>query len=593
MRHCRVTQAPALDVRRAGERCAAERSLESGVERGRAERAQLRIEALQDREVGRAVRVHAHAPVAGVNRAAEIEQRVLPGQHEPCDLERVLLEREPHLALVVQPVVEERELGVLVGDAHVHDEIRGVEERAFHVHRATHDRAGVGRHLRREEFQIRIERRVEQPQKQRRIAMFVERDAAGSSDLQTIRDRIQPVERQHVVLHRQLAVNLADAFVAGVEVGDRAVEFVARRIEPAVATRLELQHARERRLRHFEVVQRFDRHAHAVHREHVGAVPADPRVAGDFARSFRHDETAEPHPVAFEAEVRRGTFKRLAPRDAGLDLNLAGADELLIGPVQQEISLRQRAIHRPVAQPERRAELVERPAPDGDPAVHFLFARLVAKRVPAVGPNRRAGRLRDEAVLDVHEAVFDDDLTLGAAPDDAPRAHIVGGELAGDARGLELLRQLPVERAAAADLDRAGRRIELRHDAGEEPIACLPVVARDVEGHLDVAADGMSAEAHEFRRRRGRARTEVQAVRREVIVHLRREWKASRHTRRIEFFFRRDGRRILGQRLRRDRAGWRDRRFAFTRQSLAKLSVGPGHRPAGRAAGPPAEGPSS
>ena len=311
---------------------------------------------------------------AGVDRAADIEQRVLSLEHEPGETERVAIEREPDIALIAQLVVEEGQPRVLGRDARVNRQLGRHGKRAANVDRAADDRARIGRDLGRKELQIRIERRLEQPEEQRRVRPIVQGDAARPGDLQTIGHRLELIDRHRLAAHGDPAVHLADALVARVQIRDGAVEFVHRVVEVALAARFEREAARERRLRHLEVLQRFDRNLLSGGGEHVGVVPADPGVARDAARPLRHVHRSHPKAVAFERELRRRRLERLAPGHAGIDPHLAGTEQGAVRSAQVEIGLGQPAIDGPVVQAERGASTAPTASSRGPPAPASLPA---------------------------------------------------------------------------------------------------------------------------------------------------------------------------------------------------------------------------
>src|SRR5204862_71726 len=77
--------------------------------------------------------------------------------------------------------------------------------------------------------------------------------------------------------------------------------------------------------------------------------------------------------------------------------------------------------------------------------------------------------------------LFDGEMPAPRAPERVPRAHVLAGELAFDARTPERAGHRAVECPAAADRDAAGSRPEIGEDAGEQLIALLPVAARHVK----------------------------------------------------------------------------------------------------------------
>ena len=81
------------------------------------------------------------------------------------------------------------------------------------------------------------------------------------------------------------------------------------------------------------------------------------------------------------------------------------------------------------------------------------------------------------------------------------------------------LSRIAVEGAGAVHLDRARRRPERRHDAGQHAVALLPVHAGHVERNDRALAEGGAAlELHEGRRRRDAARRQVDPLRPVLVV---------------------------------------------------------------------------
>ena len=87
---------------------------------------------------------------------------------------------------------------------------------------------------------------------------------------------------------------------------------------------------------------------------------------------------------------------------------------------------------------------------------HLLLTRLEAERVPARRSESSPRAARSTPFVMSMKPPLDDDVALGAAPGDVPRAHVVRRESPDDARRAKRLSvKLAVERAAAADLDGA------------------------------------------------------------------------------------------------------------------------------------------
>ena len=132
--------------------------------------------------------------------------------------------------MLLTPVVEQLQIELL--DAAVDDEVIDVGELADDADRAAGDRVRERREPRLEETQVRIERRVGEPERQLGVHLVGQRDAAGAGHDEAGRRGLE-LDRQQLAAQRQPAGQLADAFVAGEEVVHSHAHVVAGHIERA------------------------------------------------------------------------------------------------------------------------------------------------------------------------------------------------------------------------------------------------------------------------------------------------------------------------------------------------------------------------
>ena len=108
-----------------------------------------------------------------------------------------------------------------------------------------------------------------------------------------------------------------------------------------------------------------------------------------------------------------------------------------------------------------------------------ILARVPQRKKPC-GVNLGSGAAND-AARDVHVRVLHHDVSGAVAPVRIPGAQILAGEVAFNSRPPERAGHDAVEPAAATERDRPRRRSEIRDDAGQYPIALLPVPARHMK----------------------------------------------------------------------------------------------------------------
>ena len=173
-------------------------------------------------------------------------------------------------------------------------------------------------------------------------------DAASISIVMTVAAHVEP------------ARDFADAFVGDEQVADAAAELIARHVERAGAVGVELEQARERRLRIRHRLDAFQRNAPAGRVERVGAVPADERRAFGGAAALPHLDAVDAHAVPLEAQRARGGLERLAVCEPVVDRQRAEPERTLIRPVEV-ILARHHALDVVVVDIERVLEVGGRP----------------------------------------------------------------------------------------------------------------------------------------------------------------------------------------------------------------------------------------
>ena len=244
--HRQHADAAVGDVCASGEHRLVERTADLRLDRGGAAAAEIAVEALQDAEVG--ISGCLHRDLVAIERDLSLSLQLGAFAREPelVDLEDVLVQREIDRALVLQSVVEQLQVEAL--DVRFDDEVIDVRELADDADGAAGDGVRERREARLEEADVRVERRVGEPHRQLRVHLRRQRDAARAGDHETGRGRFH-LQRQQLAAQRQPAVQLADAFVAGEQVVDAQLDVVSRLVERAGAGGVELQQARQRRLR--------------------------------------------------------------------------------------------------------------------------------------------------------------------------------------------------------------------------------------------------------------------------------------------------------------------------------------------------------
>ena len=219
-----VADAPAGDRRVSREDGMVERPAHLRVERRGARAADRAVERLQDPEVRVAGRVERDPLLVQVDRAAEVELRLIAGELEAARLDDVLVQRELDRPVVRGGIVEQLELQPV--DRRLDHEVVDVAA-AERADRAVGDDR-VERREPRDQTDVRIERRVGEMQRevdvllgrQREAALARtdrRRDCALSSDSDSMSPRSESVPRP------------VRSFVGDEEVGDRGLHVVARR----------------------------------------------------------------------------------------------------------------------------------------------------------------------------------------------------------------------------------------------------------------------------------------------------------------------------------------------------------------------------
>jgi hypothetical protein len=191
------------------------------------------VAALEDGEARVTARREVPRPRRRVGAPAELQVRVAALQPQLPDTERIVVEAERDRPVVDEIVVQERQRRVV--DPRVDRQLRWIRQWSADVERAARDRARVGRDLRREELQVRIDRALRKPPVQVRHRRLVQADTAPAVNVEQARHRDEPLDPQRPILDAHVALYLADALVADEQVVDRAAEAVARLIQLARA----------------------------------------------------------------------------------------------------------------------------------------------------------------------------------------------------------------------------------------------------------------------------------------------------------------------------------------------------------------------
>ena len=139
------------------------------------------------------------------------------------------------------------------------------------------------RQLRHEQPHVRIERAVVEPERELRVGLRRQRDAARAGERQPRRRGVD-LAAQLVAAQRERAGDLPDAFFADEQIVDAEPDVVARRVERAAAAGRELGEPDSGARGYASERDLLDRNAPAVGVERVGRIPADERRAGDRRR---------------------------------------------------------------------------------------------------------------------------------------------------------------------------------------------------------------------------------------------------------------------------------------------------------------------
>ena len=238
----------------------------------------------------------------------------LTDQAHAVDLQPVLAEREVDRPVVANLVVDQPQ-------AHrVHAQIalqaRRIVERPDQVQHAGPDHRRERREGRAEDAEVRIERRVDEVQRDVTVGVVVERHAAGARHGESRRRHLERVDVHLLLANRQLRGDLADALVADVEVVDRRLHVVARRLEGRVALGHHAEPAREGHAFPRQGVDARHGNALALHLEAVRASPGDVGRPVHVAAGLGDDDVVEEHAEAVEPERGRGGVEGLVVADA-------------------------------------------------------------------------------------------------------------------------------------------------------------------------------------------------------------------------------------------------------------------------------------
>ncbi len=155
MRQREVTDASVFQRQRAPGDRIVERSLERPCQRGRARASQIRNEPLKHSEVGIAVGAHVDRSVVQIGDPSDVDLRILTDDAHVGDAYGIAIERHVYRTGVAQRVVKETHVEAI--DRGVHEQIVDIAKITDDTHRSPDHGGGVGRELRQEQTDIRIE----------------------------------------------------------------------------------------------------------------------------------------------------------------------------------------------------------------------------------------------------------------------------------------------------------------------------------------------------------------------------------------------------------------------------------------------------
>ena len=217
VRQREVANASAGDRRLAGEDRVLERPGDLRREVGLARAAQVAHDALENAEVGLSRRSDRDLAGAEVDRAADVEARAIADETQLVDAHDFLLVRHAQRAVVADHVVEQpqrQRVGARV-DAH----LLRVAQLSGDPQRAAGDSGRERREVGPEDADVRVDRRVGEPEREVAVRFVGHRHAAGAGHDQPGRRGVQ-LHAQRVVANRQPRRHLADAFVFDEQVRD-------------------------------------------------------------------------------------------------------------------------------------------------------------------------------------------------------------------------------------------------------------------------------------------------------------------------------------------------------------------------------------
>jgi hypothetical protein len=388
------------------------------------------------------------------------------------------VERQAKRRRVANLVIEEAQVELV--DGGIHQQAIDVCQLAHDADSSAGDRCRERRQSRLERTDVRIERGIADVEGHFRVHLRRQRDAAGPRDGEA-RGRRLHLEREQIAFDADVADHLPDPLVAGEEVADGAVHVEARLLEGAAAAGGEIEQAGERNRGLRGQRQVLHRNRTSIDIERVGPVPSHVGRPGAHASALHQPDVVEPHPGAFEAQPGARRLERLPVGDALVDRHRSEPERPLVIAVDAELP-REQPVHGVVIDVESAPQVRHRPPHQAHPGVQLLatVTARVSGREASFRFDRRVAP-GDDDVLHVDVSVLDDRGATRRPPLDVPGAHPLARERPFDARTGEAPQHQPVERAVAADRNRVGRGAEGRQDAGEQPIALLPIGARDVK----------------------------------------------------------------------------------------------------------------
>ena len=173
-----IPDPPLLQPRAAAELRLVERAGHTGSEVRGPGAANVPEEPLQDSEVGIPLGRHVDRPRLEADSTGDLERGALPFQLQLLDPHDVAIERQLDRTAVAQRIVEQFQIELL--DAGIHEEVIHVSELAADADGPAGNRIGERRQPRLEKADVRIERRLGEPQRHLDVLLLAQANAPRS-----------------------------------------------------------------------------------------------------------------------------------------------------------------------------------------------------------------------------------------------------------------------------------------------------------------------------------------------------------------------------------------------------------------------------